>query len=296
MVTKARKYGIAEWFGRAFHHLSETEKVALAQEALRPRPMMDCLPRLSCKKVFPDAVSKSEMVCNKKGGVCSTRLVPIDPSSSVVTMCPSRFYEGGMIYSWVGQELLGTEKPTVLKEVEFLQSQGKDDTMREVGNIDRVLVRKGESGFTWCALELQAVYFSGIAMQTEFQLLSDRNTQNRHPAANRRPDFRSSGPKRLMPQLQTKVPTLRRWGKKMAVVVDLPFFSALGEMRETRDKSNADICWFVVSYKTEETSISLQPERLVCTTLEHAVEGLTGGYPTTQTQFEDRIRSRIGVP
>jgi hypothetical protein len=34
------------------------------------------------------------------------------------------------------------------------------------------------------------------------------------PAVQRRPDFRSSGPKRLMPQLQIKVPTISRWGRR----------------------------------------------------------------------------------
>lgn len=31
-----------------------------------------------------------------------------------------------------------------------------------------------------------------------------------------------------MPQLQVRVPTLRRWGKKLAVALDRAFFDALG--------------------------------------------------------------------
>jgi hypothetical protein len=94
----------------------------------------------------------------------------------------------------------------------------------------------------WAALEIQAVYFSGATMGAEFHLLRHHEaTGVPFPAGHRRPDYRSSGPKRLMPQLQIKVPSLRRWGKKMAVVVDEGFFGALGKMDEVKDVSNCDI-------------------------------------------------------
>jgi hypothetical protein len=41
---------------------------------------------------------------------------------------------------------------------------------------------------------------------------------------------------------------LRRWGKKMAVVIDEGFFRALGKMDEVKHASNCDIAWFVVRY------------------------------------------------
>ena len=52
-----------------------------------------------------------------------------------------------------------------------------------------------------------------------------------------------------MPQLQIKVPTLRRWGRKMAVVVDRAFFDSVGEMDNVSDISNADIAWFIVRFE-----------------------------------------------
>ena len=112
------------------------------------------------------------------------------------------------------------------------------------------------------------------------------------PALMRRPDYRSSGPKRLMPQLQTKVPTLRRWGKKMAVVVDRSFFNALGKMEDVRDISNCDIAWFIVSFDESTDPIKLVRESVCFTTLERAVEGLTGGVPVTLDEFEKRIKEK----
>jgi hypothetical protein len=61
----------------------------------------------------------------------------------------------------------------------------------------------------WCALEIQAVYFSGQSMSNEFRMLAEGETEAMpYPAKHRRPDWRSSGPKRLLPQLQTKVTTI----------------------------------------------------------------------------------------
>jgi hypothetical protein len=79
-------------------------------------------------------------------------------------------------------------------------------------------------------LEFQAVYFSGMSMENDFKLMREWiGLGVPFPQVQRRPDFRSSGPKRLMPQLQIKVPTISRWGKKMTVVIDSSFWDSLSE-------------------------------------------------------------------
>ena len=68
------------------------------------------------------------------------------------------------------------------------------------------------------------------AMRGEFKAFADETVDwVIFPAGRRRPDYRGGAPKRLMPQLQIKVPTLRRC-RKMAVVVDRAFFDSVGEM------------------------------------------------------------------
>lgn len=42
---------------------------------------------------------------------------------------------------------------------------------------------------------------------------------------------------------------MRRWGKKMAVVVDRDFFEQLAPMSRVRDVSNCDIAWFILGYE-----------------------------------------------
>jgi Restriction endonuclease NotI len=146
----------------------------------------------------------------------------------------------------------------------------------------------------WAAVEIQAVYFSGREMNIEFRHLAETGGAISMAQEGRRPDYRSSGPKRLMPQLQIKVPTLRRWGKKMAIVVDVPFFQSMGAMQSVPHVSNADIVWFLVDFVDQEGAGEkvLTVVREVYTTLESSIEGLTGGIPVSLDEFEVRIKSK----
>lgn len=171
----------------------------------------------------------------------------------------------------------------------------ESDEAGSVGRIDSVLVHPDLAYLRWCAVEMQAVYFSGPALSDDFPLFLDPAvTGIPYPGKIRRPDYRSSGPKRLMPQLQIKVPTLRRWGKKMAVVVDESFFASLGRMDSVSDVSNSDIAWFIVGFEEEGNVARLVPRDVRYTTLERAVEGLTAGLPVTLGQFETEIMGRLG--
>lgn len=289
-----RRYGIGEWFG---YDLSQ-----LSQEAVRRNSSAPV-------KSLPCPFQPEGKMCSKKGGVCSFRLYEKskdgDPSpvvnSSVVSLCPSRFLEDNTVFSWVGETLLGTDSPLILTELPFLLSTQTDQDYGNgdpsaVGRIDMVLVNKESSGaLKWCALEMQAVYFSGPAMSKEFSRLRTCSREDRiWPSQIRRPDFRSSGPKRLMPQLQIKVPTISRWGKKMAVVIDKAFWQSLAPMTEVNHVSNCDIAWFVVDYTpTVGGKFKLIRDQLHLTTLDRAVEGLTGGTPTSLDAFEATIVEKL---
>lgn len=210
-------------------------------------------------------------------------------------LCPRRFEEGMAIFQWVGEVVLGTATPEIATEIGFLKAEGGNT---HVGRIDMVLANQegGAAALNWCALEIQAVYFSGKGMGEEFRsIMNCEDESPPFPSHTRRPDYRSSGPKRLMPQLQIKVPTLRRWGKKMAVVVDKHFFRSLGHMEEVGDLSSGDIAWFTVDFVEEEggRGFRLVRENVHVTTLERATEGLTGGSPVTLPEFEEGIRAKL---
>ena len=122
-------------------------------------------------------------------------------------------------------------------------------TNRPAGKIDLVIGRHPQDGdLRWYGLEIQAVYFSGTGMSSQFEVLQgDASEAPPYPDRIRRPDWRSSSAKRLMPQLQVKVPTVRRWQAKMAVAVDQPFFEAIGgpSANYTQDLNDGDIIWLI---------------------------------------------------
>lgn len=297
---RSPRFGIGEWYGRLLISLTDAERLEFA-----------ALQVLSASERKPMPCPFKGGTCSKDGGVCSLRLyaegeggtaVPIEgPQGELRASCPSRFHEGLDAFHWAGEVLLEDPKAILVPEVGFLESSKTTDNEggEDVGRIDMVLVKHGDIGpvspLQWCALEVQGVYFSGNKMELEFQAIAKAKGALLFPAATRRPDYRSSGPKRLMPQLQIKVPTLRRWGKKMAVVVDRSFFDSMGTMVREKDLSLGDIVWLIVRFETVpgEGRSKLVRDVVHCTTLEQAVTGLTGGTPLTQTQFEGRIKDKI---
>lgn len=169
----------------------------------------------------------------------------------------------------------------------------EDDDTGFIGRIDNILVHPDTQRLNWCALEMQAVYFSGKAMSHEFKEVLDHPEELRFPVAKRHPDFRSSGPKRLLPQLQTKVPELSRWGRKLAVCVDEAFFSSLAEIEPVKHLSNADLAWFVVRFEPGDGLFALEPSRCVFSKLDSTVKALTGGVPLPLDVFEQQIRDKL---
>lgn len=302
------RFGIGEWFGKTVTQLSAEERRRLAAEVLKPA-------KTRAPQPCPFQGRKPGAVCTKEGGVCSLRLYAYDTDrktgrakgvpvkgkqGELRATCPYRFHDRLDVFNWVGETILGDSNPSLVGEIGFLEAGATTDAEGgdDVGRIDMVLVStKTSKGapMAWVALEIQAVYFSGNAMKGEFEAFNDRNVDWLiFPAGRRRPDYRSSGPKRLMPQLQIKVPTLRRWGKKMAVVVDRAFFDSIGEMDHVDDISNADIAWFIVRFKEAEGNdrSKMVRDEVRYTTLERSVEGLTGGKPVALPVFERRIREK----
>ncbi|HPG61543.1 MAG TPA: NotI family restriction endonuclease [Casimicrobium sp.] len=253
-------------------------------------------------------------LCTKSGGVCSLRLYQrgddgrVQPAEGerdgLRAVCPNRFHEDLTAFSWVSTSGIDAAAYLSVGEVGFLESDrsldgaGGDD----VGRLDMILVDSNsidEPSLNWIAAEIQAVYFSGPEMATEFRAIREDvengGTGLIWPTEVRRPDYRSSGPKRLMPQLQIKVPTLRRWGKKMAVIIDEAFYQSLGAMSTVEHLSNSDIAWFVAKFRWNESTRAYQLTRgnIIMTTLEEAVVGLTAGRPVSQPEFEKRIRTNL---
>ena len=254
----------------------------------------------------PDAVpptcpfQQGGIPCRKKGGVCSIQHYRRRPaphedrigerSGTPVITCPHRFDQGNLVPKWLAQVVGFVEAEAFLaREVPFMHSPS---TGRPAGRIDLVLANSNKS-FVWFGLEIQAVYFSGTGMRTEFERLAlDADKLPPSPNAVRRPDWRSSSAKRLMPQLQVKAPTLRRWGTKLAVAVDMPFFEAIGgpSRKVSQDLDEGDIIWLVPQISDEYQLEALHWEVL---SLEDSSDKLLAAKTVKRGEFEEALRAKL---
>lgn len=278
-------YGIAEWYGQPFPPMSPTRRQALAEAVRTHRSQWPVCPFQS---VSPR--------CTKKGGVCSLRPYRIDgdrlgeASGPPTITCPSRFAEDELIPRWLA-EIAGFGEIFVAREVPFMKNPV---TGRAAGRIDLVVSRDDRAS-QWYGLELQAVYFSGGGMDSDFDLLrTDTQPQPPAPTERRRPDWRSSSAKRLMPQLQIKARLLRRWGIKLAVAVDMPFFQSIGgpSVHPSTDVNDGTIIWLVPEIAPDHTLRRAHWEVL---SLEASSTKLLAAETINRAEFERTLRAKLEV-
>lgn len=155
--------------------MSPDERMQIAQSQIEPKKQR---PQRECPFKWLEVDAK----CTKESGVCSLQLydenattLEVLPSTNIlsplVTLCPYRFEQRGLIYEWVGKEMLGTKSPKVIGQVGFLENVSGDEAdpddgecHDDVGKIDNILVTGRRGRLNWCAMEIQAVYFSGPNM------------------------------------------------------------------------------------------------------------------------------------
>ncbi len=165
-------------------------------------------------------------------------------------------------------------------------------TGRPAGRIDIVLSENSMAA-KWVGLEIQAVYFSGKGMAKDFRVLhQDPRPLPPRPTVVRRPDWRSSSAKRLMPQLEVKAPPLRRWGTQLAVAGDVPFFEAVGgpSGRPSHDINEGDILWLVLQVSDRYALEQVHWEVL---SLEASSKKLLAAETVRREEFEETLRSKL---
>ncbi len=175
---------------------------------------------------------------------------------------------------------------------------------KKAGRIDWIVVNPASmnaADLEWSAVETQALYFSGGKMVVEFEAYAAAPAPLLFPIGKRRPDYRSSGPKRLSPQLDVKVPVLRNWGKKVAIVIDRYFFDNMNRLDEAYARAkderarrdNADIVWFVVDY---DDQLRLRAGQVIYTTLDSSRRALNATEPLGKVDFTENLKSVINNP
>lgn len=275
-------FGIAEWYGHDFLSLDPSVRQGLARVALAGEKSQPCPYRGG--------------TCAKAGGVCAIReydddgtgRIDIAAAGPLVITCPNRFEQDQMLVHWLAEITGLTEDVKMAREVPFMIARSG----KPAGKIDLVVATDNQD-LRWFGLEVQAVYFSGNAMTPEFRLLlSDVEATPPYPRGRRHPDWRSSTAKRLMPQLQAKVPTLRRWASRIAVAVDAVLFQeAMGGPSDNprHDVDSGDVIWLVSELEKGE----LRRRHWEVLTLEESCERLLAAQPIGRTDFETHLRSML---
>lgn len=287
MSAPAPRYGIGEWYGTPYLQLTPAQRQARAHIAL------------DSTLESPPCPFQVQRRCSKKGGVCSLQRYQVDaagrlgpPTAPPVITCPHRFAQRNLVVHWLA-DVVGFDRATlqIAREVPFMQSAA--NPAKPAGRMDLVLARDTGNNLSWYGLEIQAVYFSGPGMPSEFQrLLTDPHPRPPFPDRVRRPDWRSSSAKRLMPQLQIKVPTLRRWGTRLAVAVDRPFFDVLGgpSPAPIRELDEGEVIWLVPAL---DANYQLQRQHWEMMSLEASSTKLLAAQTVRRAEFEEALRHRL---
>jgi hypothetical protein len=198
--------------------------------------------------------------CNKSSNTDPIGICSVSDGREAASLCPVRFLEGGRVFADAARIAFG--QPTsfaIFPEIRILQvpDPKKRGGLKKIGKVDFVLGKISEGAVVdFCAVEVQAAYFSGTETRSALKyFIANQNFGTLNTF--RRPDFRSSAQKRLIPQLQLKVPVFRRWGKKFFIVVDSQFFKSLPEFRTTT-QANSELTWLVYPLARVEERYEMQ--------------------------------------
>ncbi|MGB7433760.1 MAG: NotI family restriction endonuclease [Ahrensia sp.] len=225
-------------------------------------------------------------------GICS-----LSDGINAAALCPVRFLENDIIFKDAARIAFGDGAEfAVFPEVRILKiaSTREKERERKIGKVDFLIGLINGSEITdFAAVEVQAVYFSGNEIRSVQQHFLDKRTLEGVDAT-RRPDFRSSAQKRLIPQLELKVPVFRRWGKKFFVVVDQQFFAALPEFKTTT-QGNSEVTWLAYPLAKKAANYSLGTADIVFSAWDEIRTALREGDAPEPDEIYSELNSKFRI-
>lgn len=235
--------------------------------------------------------------CNKSSKTDPIGICSISDGVAAASLCPVRFLERGRIFRDAARIAFGESATfAIFPEIRILQvpDPKKSGVLKKIGKVDFVLGRIDSGSVTdFCAVEVQAAYFSGTETRSALKhFMANRNFGTLDTF--RRPDFRSSAQKRLIPQLQLKVPVFRRWGKKFFVVVDSQFFRSLPEFRTTTP-ANSELTWLVYPLAKSGETYQMQEVRPAFTEWADAETSLREARAPDPSEIIGELQSKFSA-
>lgn len=223
-------------------------------------------------------------------GICS-----LSDGKEAASLCPFRFTQKNQIFKDAARIAFGEGvRFGVFPEIRILKIESVTDEGRDkkIGKVDYVIGRvDGQNIADFAAIEVQAVYFSGTEIRSPMNYyLTHRALDNAN--SDRRPDFRSSAQKRLVPQLQLKVPVFRRWGKRFFVVVDSQFFRALPAFRDT-SSANSELTWLRYPIEKKGADYRLGDVQVCHSEWDEVRNALREGVPPDPTEIKQELEVKL---
>lgn len=226
-------------------------------------------------------------------GICS-----LSEGGSAAALCPVRFLEQNRIFTDAAKIAFGADSSfAIFPEIRILEIASKVEGKRpkKIGKVDFLLGKIDEGKVTdFAAVEIQAAYFSGGSLRKVFaHYMSNRSVEGLD--TKRRPDFRSCAQKRLVPQLQLKIPVFRRWGKKFFVVVDNEFFGSLPDFPETTP-SNSELTWLTYPIIRTNGRFALADPKIIYSEWDEVQNSLREGKPPEPHEIVRELQSKLDGP
>ena len=223
-------------------------------------------------------------------GICS-----LSDGGEAASLCPVRFIERDIIFTDAARFAFGERiRFGIFPEVRILKIEagtgGERD--RKIGKVDYLLGKiEDDTVVDFAAVEVQAVYFSGVEIRSPLQYYMENQTLDL-ANSDRRPDFRSSAQKRLVPQLQLKVPVFRRWAKKFFVVVDTQFFGALPPFPATT-RANSEVTWLSYPIAKAGADYVLGDVNIVYSEWDEVRNALREGTPPEPDEIISELQAKL---
>ncbi len=236
--------------------------------------------------------------CTKSSKTDPLAICSLSNGSSAAALCPVRFLEKGKIFRDAASIAFGSGfNFGIFPEIRILEiaSKSPDGKTKKIGKVDFLLGKiEDETVTDFAAVEIQAAYFSGTSLRPAFKSYNELRSMSGHDT-NRRPDFRSCAQKRLMPQLQLKIPVFRRWGKKFFVVVDKEFFKSLPPFERT-SQSNSELTWLIYPIEHHGLKIELGNCEPIFSGWDDVQNSLREGRPPEPEDIVQELQAKLSGP
>jgi Restriction endonuclease NotI len=226
-------------------------------------------------------------------GICT-----LADGGNAASLCPVRFLERARIFKDAATIAFG-EGTTfgIFPEIRILEiaSAEAGGRSKKIGKVD-FLIGKIDDGtiVDFAAVEIQAAYFSGNSLRPVFDhYMATRSMEGLN--SKRRPDFRSCAQKRLVPQLQLKIPVFRRWGKKFFVVVDSEFFASLPRFPQTT-ASNSELTWLTYAISMQNGVFAMGSPDIIYSEWDEVQNSLREGKPPEPTEIVSELQAKLDGP